>query len=216
MSRCKDLTGHRFGLLTVIERAENTSAGRTRWLCRCNCGGVKVAAAADLGKGSTRSCGCLADAVRRKAGQKQCHGYSRSSMPGEYKSWENMLARCYTPSHKSYPRYGGRGIEVCQRWRDSFRAFADDMGPRPAGCSIERIDADVGYTPGNCRWATRTEQANNRENNRVLEFQGETLTVAQWALRLGIPQQRIRSRLNRGWPAHKALSYASLPEGRTG
>lgn len=211
MSNIKDLTGLRFGLLTVINRVENSAAGRARWLCRCDCGGEKTVASAELNRGRTRSCGCLALAQKRAAAQSKRHAYSRSSMTGEKRSWENMLARCQNKDHKSYPRYGGRGITVCARWLSSFVNFANDMGLRPAGCTLDRIDSNKNYTPENCRWATMIEQGNNRCDNRVIEFSGERLTVMQWSRRLNIRPDTIYQRLRRGCSVEMALSVAPLP-----
>lgn len=211
MSAINDLTGLRFGLLTVISRAENTASGRTRWLCRCDCSGEKIVAAAELRKGSTRSCGCLALAQKRAAAKSKCHAYSRANMTSEKRSWENMLARCQNKTHKSYQRYGGRGITVCERWRTSFVNFVKDMGSRPVGCTLDRIDPNKNYTPDNCRWSTRIEQGNNRCNNRIIELNGEALTVMQWSRRLNIRPDTIYQRLAKGCSAEMALSVIPLP-----
>lgn len=124
----------------------------------------------------------------------------------EYSSWESMKGRCLNPRSPSYPKYGGRGITVCDRWVSSFENFLADMGKRPSlSHSLERMDNLKGYDPDNCRWATRTEQQNNRRVNARLTCNGETLTLAQWVKRSGINRDTLNGRLRRGWPIEKAL-----------
>ena len=116
----------------------------------------------------------------------------------EYNSWYSMKARCYNKNHQAYHRYGGAGIEVCPAWRNEFSAFLKDMGPRPAGTTLERIDNSKGYEPGNCHWATDVEQNNNKSTNVKITANGQTMTIAQWARHLGVGVSTLRSRLNRG------------------
>lgn len=211
MSKHKDLTAQRFGRLTVIKRGENDSAGRATWACLCDCGqsksGVK---SAGLLRGETRSCGCLGRETRRqngiKVGQAQVHSFSKSAMLREYRCWESMIARCHNPKANGFHRYGGRGIAVCDAWRASFEQFARDMGPRPPGHSIERIDNDGPYNPSNCRWATRTEQANNRRTSRLLTANGKTRTIADWARETGLSWHTLYHRVDRGWSADAAVN----------
>ena len=117
-----------------------------------------------------------------------------------------MKERCLNPNHKSFNRYGGRGITICQRWLDSFQNFLDDMGTMPIGMSLDRKDVNGNYEPGNCRWATSEEQANNKANNRVLEFKGKKQTIAQWAREVGMSREALRHRLNAGWSSEDALT----------
>jgi hypothetical protein len=156
-----DLTGQKFGRLTVIERAANDPRGRARFLCRCECGETLIARATHLKDGATSSCGCLRRDLSKVATRERftTHGLSTSV---EYDAWRNMKDRCLNPNHPQWKDWGGRGITVCAEWRASFQRFYADMGPRPDGLSLDRIDNDGNYEPGNCRWATRLEQRRNR------------------------------------------------------
>jgi hypothetical protein len=122
-----------------------------------------------------------------------------------YQTWSNMRQRCRNPNDPKYPRYGGRGITIDPRW-DSFAAFAEDMGERPVGTSLDRINNDKGYSPDNCRWATIREQIVNRSHTRWLTWQGITLCVADWERRLGLAPQKLRYRLRAGWTIERALT----------
>lgn len=125
----------------------------------------------------------------------------------EYKNWFAMKARCTDPKHSAYRWYGARGITVCDAWRDSFQAFLSDVGERPTRQhTLDRIDNERGYEPGNVRWATRTEQMRNTRTNRWLEFNGERLVIQDWARRIGISQATLHQRLQRGWPLEHALA----------
>jgi len=162
-----DLTGLRFGRLVVLSDA-GTVAGRSTWLCRCDCGGEKVVSSNSLNQGRVRSCRCLWDEVRRVNGRKTpgpiAHGGTLSH-PREYHTWKGMRQRCMNERNRDFALYGGRGIKVAKRW-DSFEAFLADMGPRPPGMSIDRINNDKGYSPSNCKWSTDHQQANNRRPRR--------------------------------------------------
>lgn len=203
--RFQNLAGRRFDRLLVLRYAGKSSPShgppRPLWLCRCDCGAERVVVAGHLRSGHTRSCGC----------RQTIHGGTDTP---EHLAWSDIKARCCNPGHASYPDYGGRGITVCDRWRNSFPAFLEDVGPRPSPShSVGRVNNDRGYEPGNVTWQTATEQMNNRRNSRRLTFRGETLTLSQWAARLGVSRSRIQNRLDRGWTVEEAFTLPSATRG---
>ena len=131
------------------------------------------------------------------------HGMSYSR---EYISWQTMKARCYNKNNDHYKNWGGRGIAVCDKWKNSFENFYEDMGKRPAGTTLDRINNDKGYSPENCRWATMKQQENNRRNNHLITYNGKTMTISQWSERLNFKKHIIGERLKRGWSVEKALT----------
>jgi hypothetical protein len=171
-----DLVGQVFGRLTVIYRAENDAAGGTRWLCRCDCGGESVVAGGNLRSGHTASCGCSQQVAA--VAVNTTHGQTANGVESpEYKSWGSMWTRVQNPRRDDSHRYGGRGITVATRWRD-FSAFLGEMGPRPAGTSLDRIDNSQGYSAANCRWATPSTQSRNSRQAKLTKDDAAEI----WAL----------------------------------
>jgi hypothetical protein len=196
----KDLAGRRFGRLLALGAA---SAGPVCWHCVCDCGKECIVEARCLSQGATRSCGCLAAEHNRKNGlRSRKHGRSLSSV---YRVWHQMVRRCTNPRTHNWARYGGRGITVCERWKE-FSAFIADMGECPPGHSLERINNEGSYSPENCRWATPKEQSSNMRTNRRITAFGETLHVSEWSRRLGIRGTTIHGRLKTGLDGEAALT----------
>lgn len=202
-----DLTGHKFGLLTVLHRVPPgpTQRWRSVWLCQCECGGTVSVVATSLRKGGTKSCGCLKLAqMERFKTSSITHG--KRNTP-EYRTWADMCLRCDTPSQTSYPRYGGKGIKVCDRWKASFEVFLADMGPKPSPLhSIERNNSAGNYEPENCRWATRAEQAANKSTTVRVVWQGAEVVACVLAKQLGKNPKIVCGRLAKGWTIERALS----------
>jgi hypothetical protein len=197
-----DLTGTRSHRWTIVRRVPNTPQGQARWLCRCDCGTERVLKSIVIRRGISKSCGCFrADENIRRF---QTHGHSTAGVSPTYHSWCGMLARCTNPSHRSFARYGARGITVCDRWKQ-FDNFLADMGEKPDGTSLDRIDFNRGYIPGNCRWATPREQARNKRNNYLITIEGMTHCVAEWAELFGIRKDLIWERRQRGWSDVEAV-----------
>ena len=191
MSALKNLVGLRFSRLEVIARDGGDKWGRAKWICRCNCGKIKVVAGCHLRSGKTQSCGCLQKEV--VAERLRTHGMVGTPT---YRSWGCMLSRCTDPNHKQYAHYGGRGIEVCDRWL-KFEGFFADMGKKPKGLTVERMDNNKGYFPENCIYATYKEQNRNSRNNRMVRYKGKTKCLAEWAEELKINYETLRSRLDK-------------------
>lgn len=203
----QDLTGQRFGLLVVVRWSGRDVWKRAVWESRCDCGKSVAVKAWNLKNGHQQSCGC--DKKRRIGNANATHGHTRGDKPSKaYTAWLGIRRRCLNKNSQDYPDYGGRGITVCARWLDSFEDFLADVGEPPtAGHSIDRYpDNDGNYEPGNVRWATLSQQAVNKRNNRLLTLDGVALTVADWGRRTGFGLKRIHARLKRGWPVEKALT----------
>lgn len=201
-----DMIGKLFGRLTVLRDVGCNSRRERMYLCRCECGGTRRVRGTRLRSGVVADCGCSYQVRRhdiaRRANWK--HGMSRGST---YSSWHAMMGRCTSRANRSWKNYGGRGITVCQRWH-SFLNFVGDLGERPEGTELDRIDVNGNYEPGNCRWVTRSANFRNKRNNRTLTVEGKTLTIAEWAERTGIRHNTIAARLRRGCTAAEALQLA--------
>jgi len=203
MSKFVDLTNQRFGRLTVISRAENAKRLQTQWNCMCDCGKETIIRAANLKNGTTKSCGCLQVDINKKL--RTTHGKTNSDL---YKVWQAMKGRTERQSDKAYKNYGGRGIFVCDEWKNDFQSFynwATQNGYKK-GLTIDRINNNDGYSPDNCRWTTSKEQNNNRRDNKYLKYDNKTMTVAEWAGALGINNGILRNRLHRGWTIKDVLT----------
>lgn len=191
--RFKDITGQRFGRLVVESYAGTNSGGMALWNCKCDCGGIAVVTGSHLRNGHTRSCGCFHDETAAK--RFRTHGLSKTRL---YTIWASMIDRCCRAESESFKYYGGRGINVCDRWRHSFENFLSDMGECPEGLTLERKDTNGNYEPDNCVWDTIEVQANNRRNNKHLTIDGETKTYAQWEKLHGLREGAISNRLRNG------------------
>lgn len=199
--------GKTFGRLTVIERVI-PSPRHPIVRCQCSCGKTHDVLLESLKSGNTSSCGCLhREATKARSFR---HGFSprNEDRAPEYITWSNMIQRCHNPKSSRFSDYGGRGIEVCERWRKSFISFLEDMG-QSHGKEIGRIDNNGNYEPSNCQWETMLQQANNKRNSRFIKFLGEHLTVAEWERKTGLPYKTIWKRIRLGWPAERALTEPS-------
>ena len=195
-----NLAGKRFGRLVVLRRAGVNSSRSAIWECRCDCGTLTKTTAGSLMNAGTKSCGCLQrEAVIRTMTK---HGMYQSAT---YGIWEGVIARCKNPNNHAYRYYGGRGITVCDRW-ESFENFLTDMGERPGRKTIDRIDTNGNYEPGNCRWATMKEQRRNCRNTVFYEYNGQKKILPDWAEEFGVNMGTVRSRLRRGWAFDRALT----------
>lgn len=194
-----DLTGETFGRLTVIEFYGVSKHQHSTWKCKCACGATRIIEAGSLRSGNSQSCGCLKKETTGERGR--THGMTETPI---YRVWQAMMNRCRNRNQPAWRNYGGRGISVCERWH-SFDNFLEDMGPRPSGRSIDRIDNSKGYFKENCRWATRAQQARNTRRNRFITFENRTATLKEWADEIGIDQSSLQERLEK-WPLCRALT----------
>lgn len=196
----KDISGQRFGRLTVLERDfDRPSKAGAYWICKCECGNRTSVRTGPLVDGQSTSCGCYARELTRA--RSHSHGMEGTS---SYQLWDGMLRRCLNPNHAAYPNYGGRGIGVCQRWM-SFENFYSDMGDRPEGMSLDRVDNDKGYSLENCRWASHKQQCRNTRFNRLESAFGETKPLVEWVEQFGMSYHLVHLRLRRGWSVERAL-----------
>lgn len=196
--RPADLSGQRFGRLVAIAY----DSGRHEWRCRCDCGSETFVHVHALRSGKQVSCGCFR---RSRPAHNRTHNRTLTT---EYRTWRAMKRRCLNPNASQFAYYGGRGITICQRWIDSFEAFLADMGPKPSPKhTLDRHpDPNGPYEPGNCRWATQSEQVTNSRTALRLTHAGITDTAAGWGRRLGMKATVICGRLFHGWSVERALT----------
>lgn len=203
-SPAQSFVGVKFCRWTISEiMPERNKYGAIIARCDCECGTKRIVMLCDVVRGDSRSCGCLGTDLRTKHGHR-----SAGNQTGTYKTWSSMIARCTDENHAAFSRYGGSGILICSRWlgESGFQNFLSDMGSRPSGKTIDRIDTGGGYNKDNCRWASSREQSRNRRSSRFLEFNGERRTVAEWSERNGIGYGTLRSRIVNGWTIEDALT----------
>ena len=206
-----DITGEKYGRLTVIGLAGGrTKQGRLLWKCKCDCGNMVELAAHTIRSGGTKSCGCLKREYDMTV--KYRHGGCVGGHSRIYNIWHGMIRRCVDPKDSSYKYYGGRGISVCGEWAHDFNAFKDwayangyNEDANRYECTIDRIENDKGYSPDNCRWVTQEVQSNNKRSNRLLTYNGETLTMRQMSEKYEVPYQVLRERLRHGWNIEDAI-----------
>lgn len=208
------LVGQRFGRLIATADAPPkvySSGARTTWrsVCRCDCGNLVTVPNSALKDGNTKSCGCLQIERQNLSVTKHGHTSRFRSPTRTWRIWNGMKRRCANPSARGYENYGGRGIKVCCRWQE-FKNFLEDMGECPRNLTIERIDSNGHYEPGNCRWATAKEQARNKRTNRIVTYRGVTACVKDVCKAFGIPYERVNSRLKRKWPVELAFSVPDV------
>lgn len=212
----KDRTGERFGRLVVVERAESyinpNGLPRTAWKCKCDCGNEVVVLAQSLSNGSTKSCGCLRNERIHEICRTHGELVNKKKRTHLYSVWENMKRRCFNSKNKFYYCYGGRGITVCDEWKNSFEAFRSwsYANGYDEALSLDRIDVNGNYEPSNCRWITMKEQSNNKRTSHFLTLHGDTKTLAQWSEATGLSYPTILYRLKRGWSVEDTLMKPSM------
>lgn len=189
-----DISGQQFNKLKVVSFAHINKSGEYQWNCLCSCGKETIVSGRNLRSRKTNSCGCT---------HKTMNGQSHTFTGVSYAS---IVTRCYNEKALSFKMYGAKGVTICNRWRESYLNFLEDMGERPFGTSLDRIDNSKGYFKENCRWATPKEQACNQSSNRTLSAFGKSQCVSLWEKETGIKSSTIRSRLKYGWSIEDSLS----------
>lgn len=202
MARAKEMKNKRFGRLLVVSRHGRDSRNNATWNCLCDCGNTTIVNTADLNK-HRKSCGCFAR--ERMAALNKTHGLSHTRA---FRSWTKAKQRCFDPKHVAFHKYGGAGITMCDKWKNSFADFYSDMGEPPTPRhSLDRIENTKGYEPGNCRWASKKQQSDNSQWPRLITFRGETKNLSEWARSLGMDINSVRTRIKiLGWSVERALT----------
>lgn len=191
-----NLIGQRFGRLVVLEIVDKNKWGNCRWLCLCDCGQKIIGQSGNLRSGHTGSCGC--SHIK--------HGHNKRRKKSDtYRSWSSIIQRCTNINCAEYKHYGDRRIIVCKRWL-KFKNFLEDMGKRPVGKSIDRINNSGGYCKDNCRWATQKQQMENTRRNNLKTLNGKTQCISSWSEETGIPDNTLRARFRYGWSIKRALT----------
>lgn len=203
MGKVIDMTGNLYGRLTVVEFAGFANDRQATWRCKCECGNESVVPGGCLRSGHSTSCGCYGLEVLKTASI--THGMSKTTT---FAVWRGMLQRCRNPKNPAYSKYGGRGITVCDQWL-SFERFLSDMGVRPDGKSLDRINNNEGYSPSNCRWASRKTQNSNKTTTVLLTIDGVTQCARDWSRSIGVNQSLITNRVKAGM-THKEAYLATL------
>lgn len=202
MKNFKDMTGKKINRLTCKSIHSSTPRG-VYWLCECECGKEVVVRGQAVRSGDTKSCGCLTiDVIKSQIGEKHpnfIHGMTHTNI---YKRWKSINERCYKKRCKAYKNYGGRGIK-CE-WI-SFEEFYKDMGNPPGDLTLDRIDNDGNYSKENCKWSSKSEQANNRRTAHMLTYHGETKNMKSWAKQFGMDNRKLWWRIKQGWSIKDAL-----------
>ena len=199
-----DITGQKFGRLVAIKATEGRSKKGVLWLCQCDCGNTKLVASTHLRCGSVRSCGCLKEELRGKNFKK--HGGSRTRL---YRIWKQIHTRCNNPNSINYKDYGGRGINLCEEWKNDFSSFLDwsTSNGYAENLTIDRIDNDGNYCPENCRWVTNKKQQNNKRSTVFIEYDGQKHSLSEWAEIIGVTRNALWKRLFvEGWSIERALT----------
>ena len=203
------LNGQRFGRLTVLERCGTTKWGSCIWKCKCDCGNIVEVPGINLRDGRTNSCGCLRKEMMRD--KHMVHGKSRHRNGQKthpiYNTWMGMKARCFNPNSERYLSYGGRGITVCDEWKDDFQSFYEwsISNGWSEGLTLDRINNNGGYSPNNCRWTNMTVQNNNKRNVRIITYNGKSQTITEWSKELGISKSLLYYRITH-WSIEEALT----------
>lgn len=201
--RTEDITGLKFNRLLVLKRVENNKNGQAMYLCKCDCGKTIITRGNAVQGGHSKSCGCLQKERVSKTFYK--HGDSFERL---YQIWADMNSRCVNNHYKYWHRYGGRGIKVCDEWKDEylpFKEWAISNGYKE-NLTLDRVNNNGNYEPSNCKWVTRKEQANNRYTNRFIEFNGEIKDMKQWSEAIGMGTKTLEYRLDHGWTVEDALT----------
>lgn len=206
MFQLDNLSGKVFNGITLLEFVGKTKFSKALWKCQCRCGTIFISIGTHVKNGHTRSCGCAHKGKNRKHGA-LCGVYgAKIKRPRLYSVWSSMCARCSDTNHPNYKNYGGRGIAVCKRWKDSFQAFFEDMGEPSIGLLLDRIDNNGHYCKDNCRWATRRQQNRNKRSNINVTIDGKTQCLKAWCEELKISPKTVNWRRQFGWSDFMAIT----------